>query len=197
MFKKTGDWARLARALRRGALASAFREEIPPALMDVAVKAKGHGLPKVPPPIGEMQAEIKGSEATLIDTGELVAAIQPIKVSPYEVFLGISQKSPEFPRAYILHQGGQIKVTDAMRWFFFVLWLVSEDKMDPSELGVEAKASYDRWQGWTPLREDTEYIRIPARPFMRVIFDKPGLRQLFRNRMTVAISRSIRRIVSK
>jgi hypothetical protein len=65
-----------------------------------------------------------------------------------------------------------------MRALFFWLWLASVDpKRHAKNLKGRAKELWERKKGgWRKISDETEAIRIPGRPFIKVKFDDPAVK---------------------
>jgi len=108
--------------------------------------------------LSAITVEKKHSRSILIDKGFLMNSITvgPIDVDkPVEV--GIFE-GPALRYAWIHEFGGTIPVTDSIRKFFIAK--TAEERRQRPGLPED---SYT----WHPLRNDTNVISIPARPFMR------------------------------
>jgi len=96
----------------------------------------------------------------------LFKAITSSVINDYTVFIGVLQTDGAYNIALTIHEGVSIKVTDAMRGLFFVLWLKGQN---PSvELTGRAKELWEKMPGgWFPLKDSTNVIVIPSRPFIK------------------------------
>lgn len=98
---------------------------------------------------------LKGSSTPLVNDGDLVGAITHL-VAGKVVFIGVLRGSDSINIAEILHDGAKIKVSKAMRGFFYAL-----HKKNPAI---------------KPLKKSTKYIIIPARPFAKETLEDKGVR---------------------
>jgi hypothetical protein len=122
---------------------------------------------------------VKGSNKPLVDSGHhLYGAITWKSVAPDAVFVGVLMTNESYNIAKALHDGVRIKVTPAMRGLFFILWQVSIGKTPVTELKGRAKELWDRMPGgWLPLSDQTQFIVIPARPFIAGAFKDQQFRK--------------------
>lgn len=123
---------------------------------------------------------IKHSRTPLIDFGELVNSISVVNVEAMSVFVGVLRTDRMFKIAKIVHDGTAIPVTKKMRGLFTLLALVSEKRIDAKVLKGRARILYDRAGPkfkWKRLKQDTDYIVIPERPFIDKAFRKVFLRK--------------------
>lgn len=139
------------------------------------IKASG-----VPPPNAALTAFIKGSSKPLVDHGQVFQSVTSQQQAWNQIFVGILRKDKNYNIAEALHDGKDIPVTDKMRTMFFYLWLASTGRYDPAKLTGRAAELWLRRPalGWFPLKEDTRIIKIPARPFIKQVFEGPELRGL-------------------
>ena len=120
---------------------------------------QNQGLPNEPwKELSQFTIGKKHSRSILIDKGMLMNSImagpvtegQPVEVG---IFGG-----PTIEYAWIHEFGAEIPVTDAMRSFFKAKTI--------QERQTKPKLPPDQYQ-WYPLKEDTEVISIPPRPYLR------------------------------
>lgn len=96
----------------------------------------------------------------------LFKAITSKIINDYTVFVGVLQTNGIYNIAFTIHEGVSIKVTDAMRGLFYILWL--KEKNPTIELEGRAKELWEKMPGgWLPLRATTNFIVIPSRPFVK------------------------------
>lgn len=130
--------------------------------------------------------------------GIIRRAIVTRNLSDTELFLGVPSTSQFYDEAVTVHEGATIKVTDKMRSMFAVLAQVSRGEMQPSELEGRAAELYQLSTGpWYPLSESTQAIKIPARPFMKPIFESPAGRERAKQIMIQAVDETFRALAAK
>lgn len=135
---------------------------------------------------------IKGSNKPLVDNGDLFQSITYEMSGQFEAAVGVLRADPRFNIAEIIHNGGTINVTDAMRGMFYALWLASIGKLDPSKLeGRAAELFARRSTGWKPIAPSTSAILIPERRFVDATFKKRALKKFARETWKQAIEQAI------
>ncbi len=143
---------------------------------------------------------IKSSSKTLFDHGDLHGAITYQVTTWRSVFVGVMKqaKSPSGQSmaniAQVVHDGVTINVTNRMRSMFWYLYMVSSGRMSEAKLTGRAQAIWQRWRGKTvikPLSAATTTIRIPGRPFMRKVFEKPSVLLAVKRNWEMAVSRAL------
>lgn len=137
---------------------------------------------------------IKGESKPLVGlTGELFRAITSKAIDDTTVFIGVLKTDASYNIGNIVHNGKTIQVTPEMRGMFFYLWKVSSGDMDPSELTGAAADLWDKMPGgWLPLKESTEAIVIPSRPFIDIAFGTVGLKKRVEDNWRKAIQTAMR-----
>lgn len=133
----------------------------------------------VAPPNAPLTTEIKKSEKPLVGLhNQLFQGITSVVVGTREVFVGVLKTDQNYNVALTVHEGKAIKVTERMRTMFWYLWMVSMGRMGPDRLtGRAAELWKQKPGGWLPLKPETQYIVIPARPFIKLAFDDEGLQK--------------------
>lgn len=174
-FKKNRGWVQLDKALEPGPFkkavlthlhrASILNGKIAEAEIRNTIK-RGHFIRNAP-----LTRAIKGGGKPLVGYrpgAQLFGSItSKSSKSAMEVFVGVLKANEFYNVAYTLHQGVVIKVTEKMRGMFFVLWLASIGKKEPSELTGATRELWDQKPGgWMPLKKSTASIFIPPRPFI-------------------------------
>lgn len=135
---------------------------------------------------------IKGDDKPLVGTSELFNAITSKVVNDFTAFAGVLRRDDVYNIALAIHEGVSIQVSQKMRNMFYLLWQASEGKIDPSELTGRPKELFEAMQNWYPLKESTNFINIPARPWMRYANDDPEMKRLLRNNWQQALKASFR-----
>lgn len=131
---------------------------------------------------------IKGSSKPLVDHGDLFGAITHKKIDDYTGWVGLERNNPAAKLAELLHDGGVIPVTPAMRGMFFFLWKASNGDMSPSKLTGRAAELFARQPtGWYPLSENTTAIVIPGRPFVKQTIEDEALKEQMTKNWTRAV----------
>lgn len=133
----------------------------------------------VAPKNAPLTRAIKGSSKPLVDKGDLWQAISIEQPDFGTAFIGVKRTDENYDVARALHEGVSIKVTPKMRGLFHILWLASvarrEGKPIPPLTGRAAQL-FARFQDWKPLKQDTQVIRIPARPFIADTFGRQDVK---------------------
>jgi hypothetical protein len=115
--------------------------------------------------------EIKGANKPGVDSGLLFQSITSRVHDDFTVFVGVLRTSGEYNVAVIVHEGAEEKVTPEMRGMFFALWRASMGELDSGKLTGRAAELWARKPGgWLPLKDDTQVIINPGRPFFRIAF---------------------------
>lgn len=135
---------------------------------------------------------IKGDDKPLVGTSEMFNAITSKVVNDFTAFAGVLRSDGIYNIAVIVHEGASIPVTQKMRNMFYMLWQASIGRIDSSELTGRAKELFEAMQDWYPLKESTNFIVIPGRPWMRQANDNPELKRLVRNNWQQALKASFR-----
>lgn len=188
-FKKKGDWKRFEIALEPGRYDKVMKKHVGKALELSALFVVSMIRDGIKDGDFDENAlltrEIKGSSKPLVDKGDLWQAITHTMVDEFRVFVGLNRtergggkrgKKDTYNIGITLHEGVTVKVTDKMRALFFYLWLAS---VDPGryerKLKGRAKELWERKKGgWRKLEKG--FVRIPGRPFIKAVFDDPGVK---------------------
>ncbi len=127
----------------------------------------------------------------------LFKAITSSVINDYTVFIGVLQTSGEYNIALTIHEGVSIKVTEAMRGLFYILWLKGE-KNPTLELTGRAKELWDKMPGgWLPLRKSTSVIVIPSRPFIKNAWNSGNLQSIASKFWNEALASAFKEIGQK
>ena len=170
MSELTGDWGRLEAILNPSRLASGVQQ--------AAARVGNYGASQVKKgivsgspggqkfaPNSPLTVQRKGSSSPLIDKGDLVGSVTYQVIDANSVFIGV-KKGKEVNIAAVHEFGCTIGVTPKMR-------------------------AYLHHQG-VHLRVSTQYIHIPARPFLRPVFQSKE----FRAKVTEIYIQAIERMLS-
>lgn len=147
---------------------------------------------------------IKHSATPLVDTGELYQSITYLEQSWDRFIVGVNRKTTwkgnEVNLAQLLHEGGRIKITRAMRNMFFLLWakamgftmqkghIIYSDKGDPIQLSPRAQELWNRNKVWFPFPKNQNFIQIPKRPFLKYAFSNAQYRKSIRRIWKTALT---------
>lgn len=199
-----GDWKDFGAALAKKNLQPALQREVKRALARIGK----HAQKKVRQEIrkGDFAANaaltiaIKGSSKPLVNDGDLWQGVSVEHRTWNSAFVGYSKKSPElYNLAKTLHDGAIITVTEKMRFMFLALALASDARVThgvkaprPMPLRGRALELFETRARWFPLKPETKFISIPARPFMKKVFDDPSLQAKFREEIAAAVQRALR-----
>ncbi|KKN79937.1 hypothetical protein LCGC14_0334450 [marine sediment metagenome] len=144
----------------------------------------------------ELTEHIKGSgKKPLVDSGTRLfqGLTSEVQSDDKTVFIGFLLADRNFEAAAAIHEGAVIKVSQAMRDMFRLLWMVSVGNMIPERLTGRAAELWGRRPGgWLPLKPSTKVIIIPARPFIKRAFEEPKLRAAVKRQWEQAIQRSLK-----
>ena len=170
MSRLTGDWGKLETILNPSRLAAGIQQ--------AAARVGNYGASEVKKGIvsgapgghkfasnSPMTIARKGSSKPLIDKGDLVGSITYQVIDANNVFIGV-KKGKEVNIAAVHEFGCTIQVTPKMRAYFHYQ-------------GVHLKAS-------------TQYIHIPARPFLRPVLQS----EEFRSKVAEIYIQAIERMLS-
>lgn len=126
---------------------------------------------------------LKRSSTPLVDDGDLFGAITHKPVDETSVFVGIFRNITDDTGrnlanlAELLHEGGAVPVTEAMRNMFRVLAAVGRGELKRTQLrGRAAELAQElgqRLKQLKPLKDSTTIIRVPPRPFLKAVFTDP------------------------
>lgn len=186
-FKLTGAWKQMAAALDPKRLQENLDANISRATQfngmmvagEIRKRIKARKYAKNAP----LTTLIKKSSTPLVDDADLFGAVTSQTLDKYTVFVGVlrsattSEGKPMVNLAELLHNGGQLPVTEHMRNMFILLSEVGQGKRDVSTLEGRvaeiAKALGKRISQIKPLKASTRYIVIPPRPFLLSVLDDP------------------------
>jgi hypothetical protein len=179
-IRLSGDWKKLEQALSKGG--TVVRQHIKRATAFIG--KKGEALIRQEITSGEFESNkpltvaLKGGKNEPLKGDSpgapLFKAITSQIIDDFTVFIGVLQTNGIYNIAVAIHYGVGIKITDKMRWLFYVLWLKSQD---PSiELTDRAAELWEKMPGgWKPLKKSTTAIIIPSRPFVKNVMDSGKL----------------------
>lgn len=192
-------WARFKRATDSKAFHRKFQRHRKVALdlvaREVIRQAIGRGSFERNAALTEM---IKGSNTPLEDTGKQLARAFRTRFYGGELFVGIPTTDPFYKQAVSIHEGVTLRVTDKMRDMFIMLWLASNGELGADQLTGRAAELFKRQpNGWLPLRESTQVIKIPARRFMLEAFGSPEVRSIAVSLFTQAVDRTLAEMVAR
>jgi len=176
----TGDWKKLERQLSNEVFRDRIESEMKRATRTNAAMVKrevrehlrsGSHAKNAP-----LTIFIKGSSKPLVDRAQLFKSVHFRSQSAFRAEIGLLRGDTNINIALAVHEGATIPVTNAMRGMFAALQSASEGKREPGSLRGRAKELYARRpQGWKALKPSTTSIRIPARPFLREVIERPEL----------------------
>lgn len=151
----------------------------------------------IPPKNAALTVAIKGSSKTLVDHGDLFQALAIDQPDWREAFIGIKKTEGVYNIAKTLHEGETIPVTDKMRGLFYVLWLASvAHKTGGGTIPLTGRAAqlFSRFKDWSPLKAETRAIKIPARPFIRNVFEDAAIKAAIIKKWEDAIAAAMREL---
>lgn len=155
---------------------------------------------KISPRNADLTVALKRSTKPLVDRGQLFQAITGVKVRWNKGEAGVRRRTRRGGRggsivdlAKMLHEGGTIPVTNAMRGLFKALWQASQGKLDPAKLSARGQQLFKRYKKWLPLKASTRYIVIPARPFADRAVENEDVQREVAAHWEAAVQRAIAR----
>ena len=148
---------------------------------------------------------LKGSEKPLAGReGALFQAITHVRDTPFRAFAGVIRRREGDVEitdiAVTIHEGVTMQVTPAMRWMFESLARATEGRLDPSQLRGRAAEIFEELPEGTriyPLKDTTDSIVIPPRPFMRLVFEDGAMLAKVRRNWTAAVDAALRGVDTK
>lgn len=201
--KLTGDWDKVQRDLRRGVLEHRF-ETFVGAQLDIAgieavrliksfIKTPGKYRKNAP-----MTVMIKQASMHLVDAGQLIGAVQMVRVGKYDRWVGASSKRMsmrDLKIALKLHEGVKIKITARMRRMFEIIHAVWMGKLKRSYLRGRAAVLFARNPRgpWMPFKKGKRIVRLPARPFIERVRSNKAFQAFFRRAMMTGVRQAVKR----
>jgi len=146
---------------------------------------------------------LKGEDKPLVGDGSLFQAITERDVSKgqsIEVFSGVLRTSDDYNIGKAVHDGITLRVTEAMRGLFFMLWVASERAREGKplpKLHGRAEELFGMYQHWLPLSPGTKAINIPPRRWIDMAFKDPGLKRECERNWQQAIQQTMRERVRR
>lgn len=141
---------------------------------------------------------VKGSNSPLTDTGKQLVRAFRTRIYGEHLFVGIPSTDPFYLQARSVHDGVTLRVTDKMREMFIMLWLASNGELGADQLTGRAAELFKRQSsGWLPLRDSTQVIKIPARPFMAEAFGSPEVKLAAEHLFTQAVNRTLQEMARR
>jgi hypothetical protein len=178
-FQKFGDWAKTENIITRLAndLDSAMRKATTRNALELEREMKkyiksGKGFAKLHP----FTIKEKGSSKPLIDNAELINSINHKLLSSWEAMVGLLRNAP--------HKGSG----DTAIGIVNLGWLHEHGY----QIGVTPKMRLSLAKRGLILSPSTTVIRVPARPFVRPVFENREIQQRFVERYQQAIRDLIR-----
>lgn len=202
-YVETGGWKKLRAMLAPDKLLPALEKNITKATIFNALLARKAIRENIQSSKFAVNAGltilIKGSSKPLVGKdARLFNAITYQLINPYTVFVGAIRKSGDTDTVNLielLHEGASFPVTPAMRGMFFYLWKLTTGKMNESKAEGRVAEIYARIKGTGkiiyPLKDSTSVITIPARPFMRSVFEDAALAAKMKANWVNAINSAI------
>lgn len=204
-FKLTGDWRKLGALLN----APRFRDRLERNMLNATKQAGMVVVAEIRrrirarryAPNNPFTVLMKRSSGALVDDGDLFAAVTSVAVNPNTVFVGIlrntvSEDGNLANLAELLHEGGNVTVTTAMRNLFLVLARVGAGQMKKSKLSGRAaeiaKQLGRRIKQIKPLKDSTRTLHIPPRRFLSTVFKDPKVLQKIRRIWEKAVAQTFK-----
>lgn len=177
--KKIGAWKRLRAMLTPSILNKKLKREVRVAtgvnaqfVMAQVQKGIQSGVDPANRPLTMM---VKQAGKPLVDTAALFNAITFRMMNYKTAFVGVLRTNDAANVAEAVHEGVTFKVSAAMRMLFRYLYWASVTG-DPSKLTGRAVELWNLHPGgWYPLKASTDKIKVPARPFLRKVFNDPAV----------------------
>lgn len=178
---------------------------------EMAVKTSQHLISSASfEPNKALTIMIKHSALPLVDTGQLFQAITYERQEWNRYLVGVDRKTSwkgnVVDLAMLLHEGGRIKITPAMRTMFEFLWakamgftqvngkIVRNDSGDPIVLTGRALELWQRNQVWFPLPKNRNFIQIPKRPFLKYAFTNSDFRKDIKRIWKMALTEWVKEV---
>jgi hypothetical protein len=204
-FKKTGPgWKKLEKALHPSQITTTVNRHLSAAtklnaLLAIAKirRSIASGNFKANRPL---TAALKGDNKPLVGTkhAQLYNSVTSKEIDPITTFVGVLRTAGVFNVAVTVHEGKTIKVTKKMRGLFEVLAKASQGRLSPSKLEGRARELWEEMPGgWKPLHPSTNYIIIPARPFIKAAFADGELKKLARQNWKQALAAAYREMAGR
>jgi hypothetical protein len=186
-FRLTGHWRKFARAIDPDRVGPALERNLQKATIVNAMYVISEIRRRIKRRAYERNSAftvlLKRSSTPLVDDSDLFNAVTHQVVSPTAVFVGVFRTARDEDGkslanlAELLHEGGVIQVTTAMRNMFALLAAVGSGEVSKSELTGRAAEIAARLKGrikqMKPLKDSTRALVIPPRPFLRAVFKDP------------------------
>ena len=182
-FERTGDWDKLARTLDPQRFRAALESEVGQATRRNALFVRTEIRDRIRgrryTANAALTVAVKGSSTPLVDSALLLQNVTDRILSPFEAIVGVMRGASSkdggdlVNLGIVLHEGTTVRVTAAMRRFFY------------------AKAAEQPGK-WLPLRASTTAITIPGRPFVRDVAEDQAVRDQVEQNWQAAVERSFR-----
>lgn len=141
----------------------------------------------------ELTRKIKKSSKPLVDQGDLFASITSDLLDDFTTITGVKKTSGVYNIAEVVHNGATIPVTPAMRGLFATLAAASNDVETNTFFSSRASELWQRSPyNWKPLNPGTNYIVIPARPWIRILFGDKKFQRIVERNWMKALEHSFR-----
>lgn len=205
-FRLVGDWRKFARAIDPDRLGPALEANLKKATIVNAMYVIAEIRRRIKRRAYERNSAltvlIKRSSAPLVDDGDMFNAFTYQVINPTTVFVGILRTSRDSSGqnlanvAELLHEGGAVQVTEAMRNMFSLLASVASGERSKGELTGRAAdlaaRLKDRIKQIKPLKESTKALVIPPRPFFRAVFKDPKVLKKVRKTWEKAVQDTLK-----
>lgn len=144
---------------------------------------------------------LKKSSKPLVNDGDLLGAITHRMIDEKTALVGVLRSSGKVNLAELLHEGGTIHVTEAMRRLFGLLAAAGADPKVAAALegraAEMAKALGSRLKRFKPLKASTKALVIPPRPFLREVFEDPGMHKKAKKNWEKGLAGAVKQQVGK
>jgi hypothetical protein len=186
-FDKT--WKKLIHKLSVAKFTVALKEQVARAtelnamLVDAEVRRAIKNKKTGGPANAALTVLIKKSKKPLVDSGQLFKSVTYKMLTEFTAEVGVLKGDASANIAVAVHEGATIKVTARMRAMFAMLAAASGARGKRraaivSKLTGRAEELWKRRKnGWKALKPSTTHIRIPPRPFIRVVIEDPRIRR--------------------
>ena len=182
-LERTGDWDKLARTLDPQRFRAAIEREVGQATRRNALLVRTEIRDRIRgrrySANAALTVAVKGSSTPLVDTALLLQNVTDRVLSPFEAIVGVMRGASAkdggdlVNLGIVLHEGATVRVTEAMRRFFY----------------AKAMENPDRWR---PLRRSTVALTIPGRPFVRDVAEDRAVHTQVEAEWQRAVERSFR-----
>lgn len=150
-----------------------------------------------------LTALIKGGDKPIVGTkgADLFNSITYKAYNWRTVYVGAHRMGDGVNIAEIVHNGRIIKVTQAMRGMFWLLWLAAKGRVNPGQLAGRAMYLWlqagPRAKDFKPISKGKTHIVIPSRPFIKDVLEQDETRMILDTNWTNAMAATLKELAAK